>query len=318
MAPSGEAWLADLDRAVRAANDDGVRVILALHHGFALWSSARPGPDPDSDRLPEQRLPDDLSPDGPWGWFVGYLCARYRGGVNPLGPHEPFPGEDASSYDPRSGNPLGARIAALEICNEPNTLYWPQENVARRVAQMIRSAEELSHRHGGPAILAPSTADSPDPEDEPDPRRETDWRSLTESVLAELRGFQPRVPVGWAHHNYRDIKRGTSAEESRARRVIGLLRSAGWPGDGRLWLSEGGFNLGSGVRDAEARDGQARRIEASIEEMRRLPEVCLWTQHTINDIATNDFHAGLRDAFRYGSPAGPGAPRPAFEAWRRS
>jgi hypothetical protein len=318
MAPGGEAWLSDLDRAVRAANDDGVRVIVTLHHAFPLWSNARPGPDPDSERLPEQQMPDDLSPDGPWGWFVGYLCARYRGGMNPLGPHEPIAGEGTGGYDPRSGNPMGARIDALEICNEPNTLYWPQREAPRRVAEMIRSAEELSHRHAGPAILAPSTADSPDPEDSSDPRRETDWRSFSQRVLAELRDFRPRVPVGWAQHNYRDVKRETSADKSRAQHVIALLHDVGWPGlDQRLWLTEGGYNLGAGFRDPDAKDEQARKIEKSVEEMRRVPEVCLWTQHTVNDIGTNDFHAGLRDAFRYGSAAGPGAPRPAYEAWKR-
>src|SRR5436190_1964534 len=59
-------------------------------------------------------------------------------------------------------NPQGASIDALEICNEPNYLAWPQEGIVEAVAQMIRSATTLSHIWGGTPILAPATSDFPD------------------------------------------------------------------------------------------------------------------------------------------------------------
>jgi hypothetical protein len=62
MAPLGKAWLWRLDRQVRAANDDGLGVILSLYHAFPRWANGAEGDDPDSARSASQRLPRDLSP----------------------------------------------------------------------------------------------------------------------------------------------------------------------------------------------------------------------------------------------------------------
>lgn len=314
MAPLAKAWLWRLDGQVKAANDDGLGVILTLYHAFPRWASGAQGDDPGSDRRASQRLPRDLSPDGPWGWWVSYLCARYGGQVNPLGPHEPFPGEDASGYDPRSGNPSGARVDALEICNEPNVLVWPQEGIARNVATMIRSATAIAGA-AGPRILAPSVLDSPDPDEPAAPAVRTDWRSFTRQVLDDLRAEPARQPFGWSHHNYRDVKRAVSGEESRARQVLEMVRRGAWA-KGRtplLWLTEGGLNVFPGEDDARVRTLQAERIRRNFQEMSREAGIYLWTQHGLHDVEGNLFKSALRDDFRENE--GPGRARPALDAW---
>ena len=316
MAPLGKAWLWRLDRQIKAANDDGLGVILSLYHAFPRWANGAEGADPDSARGAAQRLPSDLSADSPWGWWVAYLCARYSGKPNPLGPHEPFPGEDASGYQARSGNPLGARVDALEVCNEPNVLLWPQARIGANVATMIRSAVALAGP-AGPRILGPSTLDSPDPEDAAAPRVRTDWRSFTTQVLDELRREPARGPFGWSHHNYRDVKRAVAAPQSRARQVVDLVRAGSWPDGGRplLWLTEAGLNVFPDQRDRRVRRLQAARIRRNFLEMSRLPDVYLWTQHGLSDVASNAFKSGLRDDFREGDDPRPGPARPALRAW---
>ena len=222
-APSGQSWLRRLDRQLRAANDDGVGVDPDRSFmSFPTWSNGARGRDPvgAQEACPSRSCPIDLSPDGPWGWFVGYLSARYEQGVdrNPEGPTAPGPGSSG-----KGGNPDGAWVDALEICNEPNLLYWPQEKAARAVVQMvIRSADrDLRSLSAGTAILAPgdlrlsgpttcgtSAASSP-----------SEWRRLHASdVLEGLAGFTPRVDVHWSHHNFSDVNRLKSP--SRAEQVV--------------------------------------------------------------------------------------------------
>ena len=130
-------------------------------------------------------------------------------------------------------------------------------------------------------------------------------------MIDGLRGFRSPVPLRWSHHNYRDVRFGTSRIET----VLELLRGAGWVSDpGPRWLTEGGLNLGNEAGDPAAQLAQARAIELSFNRTRRLPGVYLWTQHTISDKPGNTFKSGLRDDFDWGR--GPGAKRPSWYAWR--
>ena len=316
-APNHEVWLRRLDGQVKAAKDDGRGVIVTLFHESPHWSSGATGYDPVARRKPpEWRIPSDLSPDGPWGWFVAYLCARYRKGAarNPVGPHEPEPGAEATDYDPTVGNPDGAWIDALEICNEPNLLFWPQEGVDAAVAEMIRTAEELSHRVGGPAIVAPATSDYPDQTEE-DSRGvlATGWLTFSKRLHDRLRDFAPRVPAYWSQHNFNDVKR--PLRPSRAEQVVALLRS-GWSTQSRpLWLTEGGYNLDADKELASEEQRQARLIERDYGSVLDSDDVYMWTQHTITDKQDNEFRSGLREDFVPGS--GPGAPRPAWYMWKK-
>jgi hypothetical protein len=316
-APGGESWLRRLDRQVKAVNDDGLGVIVTLFHASPTWSSGATGPDPVSRVKPaEQKLPKDLSPDGPWGWFIGHLCARYKKGAprNPDGPSAPA-GGGGRPGDANAGNPDGGWIDVLEICNEPNLLCWPQENIDRAVVEMVRSAERLSARLGGQAILAPATSDFPD-RDHRNARglTATEWRGFTERVLDGLSGFSPAVDVYWSQHNFSDVKRPTAP--SRAESVVRLLRARKWPSQDRgpLWLTEGGFNMYPNQRDPRMRARQAKLIEANYRRMKDAPGLFMWTQHTICDKDGNDFKSGLRDEFIEG--VGPGPKRPSWRAWK--
>ena len=316
-APGGQSWLRRLDRQLKAINDDGLGCILTLYHAFPTWANGATGTDPvGGKRPPEQKLPLDLSTNGPWGWFVGYLVARYRKGaaVNAVGPHEPAAGENASLS--RFGNPDGATIDALEICNEPNQLYWPQEGIAAATAQMIRSGTSLSRTWCGTAIVAPATGDFPDEEDLVNSRGvvDTQWENFTRAVLGELRGFRPPVPFHWSHHNYRETRFGEAP--GRSLRVLRLLhRMARWRLDAQpLWLTEGGYNMGSHYLDPAEHEAQARLIERSFRRTMAVREVFMSTQHTISDKQGNDWKGGLRDDFVWGQ--GLGEPRLAWYTWR--
>jgi hypothetical protein len=292
-------------------------VILTVYHTFPTWSSGATGPDPVSGRKPpEQKLPIDLSPAGPWGWFIGHLCARYKKGApsNPVGPHVPERGGETEGFDPGLGNPDGAWIDALEVCNEPNLLFWPQGGVVEAVVEMIQSAERLSASVGGPMLLVPATSDFPDRNQENELGVVgRGWRDFTERVIDGLRGFRPEVPVHWSQHNFQDVKHDQFP--SRAEQVTELLDSKGWTSHVKpLWLTEGGYDLHPDQNQPPRRADQARLIERNFLRMRKVPQVYVWTQHTITDKPENDFKSGLRDDFVTGR--GPGDKRPAWSVWR--
>ena len=320
-APSGEGALRRLDRQIRAVNDDAVRVggmgvIVTIYHEYPTWSSGARAGDPARAAKPlSARTPEDVSPDSPWGWFIAHLCARYRRGerAHPSGPSVSLRSSPAHTS---GGNPDGAFIDALEVCNEPNYLLWPQAGIHLKVAAMLPSAAAISSALRGPAILGPATSDFPDhPHETPGA---TDWLTFSDRVLAALAGFRsPGGRVGWSHHNYLDVSDEVSGAGSRARAVIELLDRHDWQGHGdrRLWLTEAGYDMYPRQDDPAAHLEQARKIERNYRAMSEQPGAWMWTQHTICDVVTNDFKSGLRADFRPG--AGWGAARPAFETWAR-
>lgn len=312
-APGGQAALRRLDRQLRAVNDDagragGMGVILTLYHEYPTWASGPSADDPARAGKPlNARTPSEVGLDSPWAWFVEHLIARYQRAPAP--PDGPLPGM-------QSGNPDGAFVDALEVCNEPNFLLWPQATIVETVATMVETAAALAAARGGPAILAPATSDFPDFPHET--AGATDWLTFSERLLERLRGFRPgATAVGWSHHNYLDVSDEVDGPVSRARRVADLLYARNWRGGGdrRLWLTEGGFDMHPRQAELELRLAQARKIERSFAAMSGDPDVHMWTQHTIVDVVSNDFKSGLRDEFVPG--LGPGAPRPAFDTWAR-
>ena len=315
-APGGQSWLRRLDRQVKAIKTDRLGVILTLYQAFPTWANGATGVDPVGRAKPaEQKLPLDLSVNGSWGWFIAHLLARYKQGaaVNPTGPREPASGESASVT--RFGNPDGAAIDALEICNEPNQIYWPQEGIAVAVAQMIKTATALSQTWGGPMVLAPATSDYPDDADIVNSRGivSTAWEGFTKAVIRELRGFRPTVPMRWSHHNYRETRFGEAPD--RSRRLARILRTARWQmGRQPIWLTEGGYNMRTLSQDPTERELQADLIAQSFLGSGHAREVYMWTQHTINDKQGNDWKGGLRDDFTWG--VGPGPPRPSWYTFR--
>lgn len=339
--PAGPAApaLAALDEQIARANMDGCTVALTAYQSFPAW--ARPSapldptrdpasggagyPELGQDGLPnDARIPDDRSPDGPWAWFAAYLCARYAdtGG-------EPTPG--AGNGGATLGNPRGARVDWLQPFNEPNLTWWPQRSsvlpdgtIAAAVAELVRTVDTVAATYrgeGGPGLLLPATADVVGATG----GRGTPWDAFSDELLARLRGWRPAVPVGWAHHNYADVKHGPQEDGRwRVERLLDLQRLHAWP-EPSVWLTEGGFQFAV-RRDgadparyvaaaATETDEQAASLSANWAAMARLP-VRLWTQYLVNDRDVR-FQSSLRGPVAE-TPAGRvphDPPYPAYALW---
>lgn len=335
--PAGPAaaQLTALDAQIAAAKADGCEVALTLYQSFPAWTRTRLALDPLRDPatggrgyprrgqagLPhDARIPDDLTREGPWAWLVAFLCARYaRGGA---------------------GNPAGAQLDWLAPMNEPNLTLWPQRSpllpggtVAGAVAAMARTAEQLAvATPGAPGLLLPGTSDVVTAAS----RRGTPWDAFTAELLGHLHGWEPAVPVGWAHHNYADVKHGREADGRwRAERLLELQAAAGWA-EPAVWLTEGGYHFAvqrdgwfaPGVErwvvdptrtaDPAHRDVYAEQVatlQANWQAMARLP-VRAWTHYLVNDLDVR-FQSSLRGPVRAGpegrAPHDP--PYPAYDLW---
>lgn len=331
------AWrVQQLDAQIARANADGRRVLLTVYQRFPRWTSfagalALAALDPgrggvgypgQGRREHAALIPDDLGEDGPWAWFVAWLCARYAdtGGTPTAGP---------GIGGARVGNPAAARIDWLAPMNEPNLVWWPQRSVRHpagtaidATARMMRTAAAVAAdvRAGaalgrGPALLMPNTADVV----ADDAGFGTPWRRFTVELLERLRGWRPPTAVGWAQHNYADVKHGPQADGPgrgrwRVEETLALLVRGGWPTT-ELWLTEGGYHFA--VRRASPRpnhfvvaahataDGRHRDVfaeqvaclTANWSAMARLP-VRLWTQYLVHDDEVH-FQSGLRGPVRW-------------------
>ena len=226
------------------------------------------------------RYPDDLSPTGAFGRFLRLLIER---------------------YDPRSSS---TSIDVLELCNEPNLQWWPQQGpstttdpygrgpivVHDAVVRMFVSAKQIADDAGSDIVLAgPGSADLTGSN-----RLRTGYHSLAERILADLSaaGVVPGARFAWTHHNYSDVTYdqgpGSTAPDAKAnparqtnltadmrRRLVG--RWAGWPvGDAsnpQLLLTEGGATLSNmqaryGLTDpADQRRKQAELIQRNWDRM---------------------------------------------------
>jgi len=318
--PSGSAapTFAALDAQIARANADGLEVALTLYQAFPDWARA-----PNSAPAPAQlaAVPDDRSPDGPWAWLIAYLSTRYaRTGT---------------------GNPSGAQLDWLQPMNEPNLTWWPQRSpsypagtIAGAVAEMARSAAEVAAEiPGSPGLLLPATSDvvtvaSP---------HGTPWDAFTDELLAQLRGWEPGVAVGWAQHNYADVKHGPEADGRwRVERLLELQAAHEWP-EPSVWLTEGGYQFGvrragwiapdlerwvvdpakttDPVAHADVYAEQVAAIEANWQAMARLP-VRVWTQYQVNDRDVR-FQSSLRGPVQ-DTPTGRllhDPPYPAYTLW---
>jgi hypothetical protein len=320
--PSGPAaqTFAALDAQIARANADGLEVALTLYQAFPDWTRAT-----GSASAPEQlaAVPDDRSPDGPWAWLVAYLCERY-----------------ARAGDGKGRAGSGPHVDWLQPMNEPNLTWWPQRSpsypdgtIAGAVAELARSAAAVaSQTPGSPGLLLPATSDvvsaaSP---------HGTPWDVFTDELLAHLRGWKPGVAVGWAQHNYADVKLGPQSDGRwRVERLLELQRAHGWP-EPSVWLTEGGYQFGvrragwiapdlerwivdaAKTADATHPDAfaeQAAAIARNWSAMAALP-VRLWTQYQVNDRDVR-FQSSLRGPIQE-TPAGRlpnDPPYPAYALW---
>lgn len=341
--PAGPAapHVALLDAQIAAAKADGCEVALTLYQAFPAWaqppaettatgdasgSGAALGrgatPGGGAAPLDESHVPADLSPDGPWAWFVAFLCERYaRGGA---------------------GNPAGAQIDWLQPMNEPNLTWSPQRAPrlpggtiagAGAVAQLSRMAATVAAATpGAPGLLLPGTSDVVSAASE----RGTPWDAFSAELLDALRGWEPGVRVGWAHHNYADVKHGRQDDGRwRVEHLLELQAEHGWP-EPSVWLTEGGYQFGvrrdgwiapdverwvvdpaktADPAHADVYAEQVAKLRENWDAMARLP-VRVWTQYQVHDRDVR-FQSGLRGPVRE-KPTGRvphDPPYPAYDLW---
>jgi len=300
-----------LDVQIAQAKVDGCEVALTLYQSFPDWTHP-PGADP-----PEAHVPTDRSPDGPWAWLLAFLCDRYALGG--------------------AGNPHGATIDWLQPMNEPNLTWWPQQSpllpggtIAGAVAEMSRTAATVAAATpGGPGLLLPGTSDVVSPAS----RRGTPWETFTEELLQLLQGWEPGVPVGWAHHNYADVRHGREDDGRwRVERLLELQALHGWP-EPSVWLTEGGYQFAvrrdgwiapdverwvvdpTDTADpvhADAYAEQVAKLQENFAAMAQLP-VRVWAQYQVHDRDVR-FQSGLRGPVR-DTPAGRVVHDPPYPAY---
>ena len=337
--------LAALDAQMAQARRDGLRIMLTLYR-FPPWANgtqaltaeqlAATMPDRRSAAEPDGRAksllfrpPDDVSETSPWGRFVELIVSRY-GRTSPV---RPMP---------------DATVDFLEICNEPNLQWWPQQGpsatgdayapgpvtVHRVVAAMFQTAQRIVARYGGePALAGPGCADLLD-----STRLRTGYDEFAEALLRALAalGFGAEARFAWTHHNYTDVTydqgagstapdaatnetRLTNRAADMRRRLVG--RWAGWPaGDPAnpsVLITEGGVTLANivskwGIADPTAgRAKQAELLRRNWERMFLGPEgpgVAVVSNYLL--YTDPNYDSGLCDELEIG-----GATRPAFAAW---
>ncbi len=314
--------LSALDAQVSAAKADGLKVILTPYR-FPTWANGtaaltteqlaatmpdRKFPsDPDSKAKSLLfRPPSDVSETSAFGGFLEFLIRRYAG-----------------------------RLDVLEVCNEPNHQWWPQQApstdpanpyaqgtiiVHDVVARMFVTAQRITARvSGSPMLAGPGSADGADSN-----RMRSGYHSFGERLLTRLAelGFRAGPRFVWTHHNYSDVgaDNATRAADMR-RRLVG--RWAGWPSadaaNPQVWITEGGVTLSKisstyGLTDPAARRAkQAELVKRNWDRMVQstgdgagMAMTCQYLLHT-----DPNYDSGLCE-----TPETGGATRPVYATWK--
>jgi hypothetical protein len=341
------ARLAALDAQIARAKRDGLKVILTLYR-FPTWANgtaamtpaqlAATMPDRKNAADPDTkaksllfRYPDDLSETGAFGRFLDTLASRYsrNNGRRPT---------------------VDAIVDFIEVCNEPNYQWWPQQapsadpanpyatstiTVGDAVARMFATAQRITARYGGePMLCGPGTSDTTD-----GGRLRTAYHSFAERLLPALSaaGFVAGPKFAWSHHNYTDVTydqgagstypgaatdptRLTNRAADTRRRLVN--RWAGWPAadpaNPQVLLTEGGVTLPNvaarwGIADPAAqRAKQADLVQRNWNRMVTTGEGAGIAMLGYYLWYTDpNYDCGLCDAFEAG-----GAKRAAYATWK--
>jgi hypothetical protein len=267
---AGSAVLLALDDQIRAANQDGVKVLLQLYR-FPLWANGLEalGAQRNSDAEISYAYADRIAP-ADWTRYVA--AGRDPARVNPsrralefaippegVGPGSAWAGFFEFAY--RRWHlgvaASGPNVHGIELVNEPNFQLWPQRTPApggdpfalgeltaqATVAQMMQTAATVAARHGDDTLLlAPSFADS-----ELAGRTVTQYDEFAPRLLDALAaiGHRPGATSVWAHHNYTDLERRSA--DTKAQRLRALLQGR-WTGYSEgaaptIFMTEGGVRL---------------------------------------------------------------------------
>jgi hypothetical protein len=273
------AIIGSLDEQIALARRDGLRIALTLYR-FATWANGtdamtaeqlratlpdrQSSPTATSAKALNMRYPNDVSATSAWGDFVDRIAGRYSRG-NPGRPS------------------LDATIDVLEIGNEPNLQWWPQQGPSTDPAnafgpgpvvihdvltRMFATAKTIVAAYGGePMLGGPALADSTAATDS---RLRTGYDTTSARLLPALQanGFTAGPRFVWTHHNYTDVTfdqgAGTTAPDAarttRTTNFAADMRArliaagwAGWPADDAagpgILLTEGGVTIAS-IRSA--------------------------------------------------------------------
>jgi len=182
-----------------ATNDVGTAALAAEQLAATM-------PDRKSARDPEtkaksllMRYPDDVSETSAFGRFLTAFVTRY-------------------SRNNARRPVLDAVVDFVELCNEPNYTWWPQQapstdpanpyatstiTIADVVARMFVTAQRITARYGGePMLCGPGVSHTTD-----GGRLRTAYHWFTERLLPALAAlsFVPGAKFAWSHHNYTDV-----------------------------------------------------------------------------------------------------------------
>jgi len=294
-----------LDQEIATLIMGGKYPIIRFYHRSPKWARYQ-GTPPAARLKPEHALPVNTAVDGPWAWFVAYVMCRYKYGVpqNGRGPHYPSAGEsvNAAFY----GNPSGAWTWGLAPMNEINLVCWGYRNRAEQTAEMIRTADAYAAAFGSPLVLfVPEMSDVPRKSldgSENVPEGSYPYDTYAAGLLTNLQGWVPSSVVVWSHHNYFDVKYrsqpGESYTVSHAWDIRAQLYAKAWKGasaDRYIYISEGTYDIYAeivaGRPEAEAANEQRYWSERNFQNMKAMPDVVMFSTHTIRDGGT--FWSGL-------------------------
>jgi hypothetical protein len=262
--------LAALDDQIRAANADGVKVVLLLYR-FPLWANGLEalGAQRNTDAEISYEYPDRIARAD---WARHVAAGRDPARVNPsrralefaippevVGPGSAWAGFFEFAYARWHHGVAVSRpyVHGIELVNEPNFQLWPQRapapgddpfalgdlTVQATVAQMMQTAATIAARYGDDTLIfAPSFADS-----ELGGRTVTQYDELAPRLLDALAaiGHTPGATTAWAHHNYTDLERRST--DTKAQRLRALLAGR-WTGYSEgsaptIFMTEGGVRL---------------------------------------------------------------------------
>jgi hypothetical protein len=298
-----EGYLDELERQVVLARNAGVGVILC-NWRFPRWANGtQNATDADLkawelDRGNKElvyRYPLERGTDSPWGRWISHLIQRFA----------------------KFGNGL-----VLELFNEPNLQWWPQQDsggnmlVHVKVAEMMVTAKNLSAFFGDPnPIAGPATSDVRGAST----RGFSNYASFIPGVKSELQRLgwngapyhAGKAGGIWTHHDYIDLHR----EEMTSYNVaLNALRGwwRGWSPDGTnpgIFVTESGAPVAGTTRNV-SREEQARLVNARWNRLGPVPSAQLWTNYLLYSDPIYD--TGLREPRKYG-----GAARPVFSTFRQ-
>jgi hypothetical protein len=336
--------LRTLDQQVILANQNSKSVIVTCYHTFPSYTNQRLATDPSQAQLGfrelSQRYPHDQDADSPWAWWVGYLCARYAiAPANPYGPHlTAYSGENASGYTISLGNPSGAFAQFIQMMNEPNYQWYPQQSagagwgpdIACVITTMAQSADAIAAfvkaaQPFAPNLLMPGLADVGTSVNSP--IMQTNYNDVAGQAAGVLNNWSPASGyVGWAHHFYSDVKEGPlNNGQYRFEKLIGTLQANSWGGSkkGAVYLTEGGyhFDVSSGPPYTVTNQANQTKVQAAglkyvyararTNTSALKPGVLL--QYFINDSNQSKFQSSLRGPIVNGQPNP--SPYPVYQAW---